>query len=82
MLDEQTWKGQARYKEQEFEEWHYARGDLVEGVEIEGAVKGGIRKGTSRLSLALVDEAGHMAPADQPEGVGALVWAWMRNGEH
>jgi cathepsin A (carboxypeptidase C) len=80
MLDQHPWKGQAGYQAQKFEQWYHRQGKLVEGTVREAgtAVKGGSRKGTDRLSLVLVDEAGHMAPADQAEGVGAIVRAWIR----
>ncbi|CRK06904.1 hypothetical protein BN1723_006557 [Verticillium longisporum] len=78
MLDEQPWARQAWYRQQAFKDWHYADGEIArEGLADKGK-KGGKWKGDNRLSLFLVDEAGHMAPWDQPEAVGAIVRAWIR----
>ncbi|KAH7375462.1 carboxypeptidase Y [Plectosphaerella cucumerina] len=76
MLDEQPWKRQAWFRAQTFSGWYFEGGDLA--PESSRAAQGGTQKGDDRLSLYLVDDAGHMAPWDQPEAVGAIVRAWIR----
>ncbi|KAH8893116.1 alpha/beta-hydrolase [Thozetella sp. PMI_491] len=82
MLDEQPWKGQAWFRAQVFQDWFYRHGELVMQGESRrsGAIKGGKWKGSKRLSIFTVEEAGHTSPFDQPEAVGAIIRSWLRPG--
>ncbi|UPK93469.1 hypothetical protein LCI18_004404 [Fusarium solani-melongenae] len=75
LLEELPWHGQALYRSQKFEPWYFSNGELVSNA---GGTMGGQQKGGGRLSLFTVDEAGHMAPAHQPEAVGAVVKFFLR----
>ncbi|KAL3297172.1 PRC1-carboxypeptidase y serine-type protease [Colletotrichum asianum] len=78
MLDEQPWEGQASFRAESFSDWHYQRGDLVSSAKDVDTSRGGTFKGNGRLSLYTVDEAGHFAPFNQPEAVGAVVRKWLQ----
>lgn len=78
MLDEQPWKGQASFRAESFSDWHYQRGNLVSSANNVDKSRGGTFKGNNRLSIYTVDEAGHIAPFDQPEAVGAVVRRWLQ----
>ncbi|KAH7161837.1 carboxypeptidase Y [Dactylonectria macrodidyma] len=73
MLNEQPWHGQAWFRAQGLQPWYYQDGE----VSSEGSI-GGEWKGNRRLSLFTVNEAGHMAPYNQPEAVGAILKQWIR----
>ncbi|GKU06761.1 carboxypeptidase y a [Fusarium langsethiae] len=79
MLDHQPWKGQELYRSLGYNAWYYEDGDLTSDTEGWDAKRGGFWKGNDRLALYAVDEAGHLSPHHQPEAVGAIVRAWLRN---
>ncbi|KAM5343737.1 hypothetical protein ACJ41O_012274 [Fusarium nematophilum] len=78
MLDEQPWHGQAKYRSLGYQEWRFEDGELTTDVEGWKVQRGGFWKGTDRLSFYAVDEAGHLSPHHQPEAIGAVVRAWLR----
>ncbi|KAF4974545.1 hypothetical protein FZEAL_8569 [Fusarium zealandicum] len=77
MLDEQPWKDQTQYQDLDYEEWRFKDGELTAGTDLENTQRGGFWKGTDRLSLYAVDEAGHFAPRHQPEAIGAVIRRWL-----
>jgi carboxypeptidase C (cathepsin A) len=77
MLDEQPWHGQARYRSQGYQDWYFRKGDITSDVQGWDVKRGGFWKGTERLALYAIDEAGHFAPYHQPEAVGAVLRAWL-----
>lgn len=78
LLDAQPWKGQAQYRSLRYESWYFKQGKLVSLKEEGGGAKrGGFWKGTDRLQLYAVDEAGHFAPYFQPESISAVMGAWL-----
>ncbi|EKJ69548.1 hypothetical protein FPSE_10259 [Fusarium pseudograminearum CS3096] len=79
MLDNQPWEGQKLYRNLEYNDWYYKNGDLTSDTEGWGAKRGGFWKGNDRLAIYAVDEAGHLSPHHQPEAIGAIVRAWLRN---
>lgn len=79
MLDNQPWKGQKEYRRLEYGNWHYRNGEITSDSHGWNVQKGGFWKGNDRLALYAVDEAGHLSPHHQPEAVGAVVRAWLRN---
>lgn len=80
MLDQQPWHGQAQYRDERLQDWYYEGGKIVEGTSGEtAAMRGGTTKEYRQLKLVTVDEAGHMAPLNQPEAVGAMVWGWIQS---
>jgi cathepsin A (carboxypeptidase C) len=78
MLDEQPWKEQAKYRSLNYEEWRFQDGELVVGDNGVNSRRGGLWKGTDRLRLYTVDEAGHFAPYHQSEAIGAVLRSWLR----
>lgn len=78
LLNEQPWKGQSWFQNQPLQEWYHRKGE----VRGRRGNQGGRWKGSSRLSIFTVDEAGHMAPDDQPEAVEALVGSWISDEWH
>lgn len=78
LLNEQPWKGQTWFQNQPLQEWYHRKGE----VRGRRGNQGGRWKGSSRLSIFTVDEAGHMAPDDQPEAVEALVGSWISDEWH
>ncbi|KAI3578907.1 Alpha/Beta hydrolase protein [Fusarium oxysporum f. sp. albedinis] len=79
MLNQQRWKGQDNYRELGYETWHYKDGELTSDADGWNVKEGGFWKGNDQLSFYAVDEAGHMSPYHQPEAIGAIVRAWLRN---
>ena len=79
MLDEQPWEGQSHYRSLNYKAWHFKDGELTSDVDGWNVKKGGFYKGNARLSFFAVDEAGHLSAHHQPEAMGALVRAWLRN---
>ncbi|RMZ77601.1 hypothetical protein DV737_g4278, partial [Chaetothyriales sp. CBS 132003] len=79
LLDELPWKKQALFRSLAYEDWFFGDGEL-RGADTDapGVRKGGRWKGTERLQIFTVDEAGHFAPYFQPESVGAVVRTWFR----
>lgn len=78
LLDAQPWKGQARYRSLSYENWFFKDGKLVSPEkDRRGAQRGGFWKGTDRLQLYAVDEAGHFAPYFQPESISVVLGAWL-----
>lgn len=78
MLDELPWARQAWFRAQRFAPWYHAHGELSRGAPAGAVKRGGTWKGDERLSLFLVDDAGHVAPWDQPAAVGAVMRAWIQ----
>lgn len=79
MLNEIPWRGMASFRQMAFSDWYYSDGEVVGDVtQVPRSKKGGQFKGTQRLGLALVDNAGHMAPWDNAEAVSAAVRAWIK----
>lgn len=78
LLNEQPWKGQTWFQNQPLQEWYHRKGEVCG----RRGNQGGQWKGSSRLSIFTVDEAGHMAPDDQPEAVEALVGSWISDDWH
>lgn len=76
MLDAQRWQGQAQFRSRKLQNWYYKDGKLSHDGE--GQI-GGTWKGVDRLRLYTVDEAGHFSAMNQPEAIGAVVGAWLRN---
>ncbi|KAJ4258063.1 hypothetical protein NW762_008203 [Fusarium torreyae] len=79
MLDEQPWEGQAHYRSLNYTAWHFKDGELTSDVDGWNVKMGGFYKGNARLSFFAVDEAGHLSAHHQPEAIGAVVRAWLRN---
>ncbi|EGU86159.1 hypothetical protein FOQG_14759 [Fusarium oxysporum f. sp. raphani 54005] len=79
MLDEQRWKGQDNYRTLDYKPWHYKDGELTSDAEGWNVKKGGFWKGNDQLSFFAVDEAGHFSAHHQPEAIGAIVRAWLRD---
>ncbi|KAF5667142.1 carboxypeptidase Y like A [Fusarium heterosporum] len=79
MLDHQPWKGQRHYRNLNYEAWHYKDGEITSNKDGWNVKKGGFWKGTDRLGIFAVDEAGHLSAHHQPEAVGAVVRQWLRN---
>lgn len=69
-FDNLVWSGQARFQTQRLTPWYFLGEDGTKS-------RGGEVKSFSRLAFATVDDAGHMAPRDQPHGVTQLVKAWL-----
>ncbi|KAJ3512908.1 hypothetical protein NM208_g15258 [Fusarium decemcellulare] len=77
LLDQMAWNGQAQFRTLEYRDWFYKNGELSDGGD-GGSHKGGIWKGHGPLNIFAVDEAGHFAPMNQPEAIGAVMRAWLR----
>lgn len=82
MLDEQPWHGQARYRSQGYQDWYFRKGDITSDVQGWDVKRGGFWKGTERLALYAIDEAGHFAPYHQPEAVGAVLRTWLGTSDN
>ncbi|KAK4549433.1 hypothetical protein LTR36_006430 [Oleoguttula mirabilis] len=70
--DELPWSGSMPYRLSPRRDWYFA--EAKNGGELR---KGGQTKAYGRLKLAGVDDAGHMSPGDQKEGVASLARAWI-----
>jgi hypothetical protein len=79
MLDNQPWEGQELYRSLDYKAWYYEDGDMTSDTEGWNTKRGGFWKGNDRLALYAVDEAGHLSAHHQPEAIGAVVRAWLRN---
>ncbi|KAG7402764.1 Carboxypeptidase Y-like protein [Fusarium oxysporum f. sp. rapae] len=79
MLDEQRWKGQDNYRTRNYKPWYYKDGELLSDAEGWNVKKGGFWKGNEQLSFFAVNEAGHFSAHHQPEAIGAIVRAWLRD---
>lgn len=79
MLNQQRWNGQDNYRELGYESWYYKDGELTSDADGWNVKEGGFWKGNDQLRFYAVDEAGHMSPYHQPEAIGAIVRAWLRN---
>ncbi|RKK75578.1 hypothetical protein BFJ69_g7643 [Fusarium oxysporum] len=82
MLDEQPWHGQARYRSQGYQDWYFGKGDITSDVQGWDVKRGGFWKGTDRLAMYAIDEAGHFAPYHQPEAVGAVLRTWLGTSDN
>ncbi|KAF4452568.1 Carboxypeptidase Y like protein A [Fusarium austroafricanum] len=79
MLDEQPWKGRDNYRSLGYKAWYYKDGELTSDADGWNVTKGGFWKGNDQLSFFAVDEAGHLSAHHQPEAIGAVVRAWLRD---
>ncbi|KAF2816400.1 alpha/beta-hydrolase [Mytilinidion resinicola] len=70
------WKNQAKFRTHSYVDWFYDKhiGNFTAPVR----TKGGQTKNTEGLVFVTVDDAGHMAPADQKEAVESVVKLWIQ----
>lgn len=64
------WSGQARFKTQPLKPWSLHDGNATKIGE-------GLYKWHDRLAIVHFDEAGHMAPHDQPAAVSFVMSKWL-----
>ena len=69
-LDSMPWSHMAAFRSRPLEPYYYR--NFTGSV-----VKAGTRKTAGYLTLATVDDAGHMSPHDQPEAVSQVVQQWL-----
>lgn len=69
--DALRWHGQAEYRQRQFQTWKWAD---TKGVWHQG----GQHKGWRGLDLYTVDDAGHVASADQREAVTSIIGSWLQ----
>ncbi|KAI9147040.1 Carboxypeptidase Y [Paramyrothecium foliicola] len=77
MLNEQPWHEQAKFRAESLKDWYHEGGKLHRDGPLSGKRKGGQWKGSERLKLFTVDEAGHMAPFENAEAVQAVLDSWI-----